>query len=304
MMEERSVRTYVHHWVLASRPVTLSASVVPVLIGTALAAHIVRINGFLFAVTFVGAVAIQIGTNLVDECIDHRRGGAHKFPAPHKVIQRGFLSERAVLIGALLCFSGATCIGLYIVSQAGWPILVVGVLSLLAGYLYSGGPYPLGNWALGELTVLLFMGPTIVTASFYVQTQVLTWPVFWTSVPVGLLVTAILQMNNLRDLEEDRAEGKHTLTTIFGAALGRWMYATLVVGSYVTIVGSVLGGSVPKFALVALASVPWALVLLHQLWEASERPRFNTILISTAKLHMGTGLLMAFGIFIQALLDS
>ena len=304
LMEERSVRTDLRHWVMASRPVTLSASAVPVLIGTAMAAHTVRINGLLFALTFVGAVVIQVATNLADEYTDHRRGGAHKFPAPHKVIQRGLLSERAVLLGVLLCFSVASGMGLYIVSQVGWPILVVGVLSLLAGYLYSSGPLPLGNWALGELTVLLFMGPLIVMASFYVQVQELTWPLFWASVPIGLLVTAILQTNNLRDVEEDRAEGKHTLTTILGMTLGRWMYAALVLGAYVALVGIVLGGAVPQLALVALASAPWALLLLRRLWKALERPGFNAILIGTAKLHMGTGLLMALGISIQALLDS
>ncbi len=299
-MQLNSLRSDARSWVLAARPVTLSASAVPVLLGTALAAMAVDINWLLFSLAFTGAVIIQVGTNLADEYMDHRSSRASaKFPAPHKVIQRGLLSERAVLLGTALCFALGAGLGLYIVSQVGCPILVAGVFSLLAGYLYSGGPFPLGKWGLGEVTVFVFMGPLIVMASYYVQVQELTWHLFWASVPIGFLVTSILQCNNLRDLEEDHAEGKHTLVTIFGPRPGRWTYAALLLGAYVALAINVGTRMMPLLALIAMASLPWALVWVRRLWAAKARPDFNRVLVGTAKLHMVAGLLMALGVSLE-----
>ncbi len=301
-MQLNSLRQDARSWVMAVRPVTLSASAVPVLLGTALAAVAVDINWLLFGLAFTGALIIQVGTNLADEYVDHRSSRASaKFPAPHKVIQRGLLSERAVLLGTALCFALSAGIGLYIVSQVGWPILVAGIFSLLAGYLYSSGPFPLGKWGLGEITVFLFMGPLIVMASYYVQVQELTWRLFWASVPIGLLVTAILQGNNLRDIDEDRAEGKHTLVTIFGASPGRWTYAALLLGAYVALAINVGTGVMPPLALIAMASLPWALMGVRRLWAAKARPDFNRVLVGTAKLHLAAGLLMALGVALKAI---
>ncbi len=275
------------------------------LLGTSLAAVVVEINWLLFSLAFTGAVTIQVGTNLADEYTDHHSGKASaKFPAPHKVIQRSMLSERAVLLGTALCFAVSAGIGLYIVSRVGWPILVAGIFSLLAGYLYSSGPFPLGKWGLGEITVFLFMGPLIVMASYYVQVQDLTWGVFWASVPIGLLVTAILQANNLRDVEEDRAAGKYTFATIFGSSPGRWTYAALLVGAYMALAINVGTGVMPSLALVAMASLPWALFWVHRLWEAKARPDFSRVLEGTAKLHMGAGLLMALGVSMKVAISA
>lgn len=304
-MKPRSLRNDLHSWLLASRPITLSASAVPVLLGTALASLAVHVNWLLFSLAFTGAVLIQVGTNLADEYTDHRRGaGGVKFPAPHKVIQLGLLSERAVLRGAILCFAISSGMGLYIVSQVGWPILVAGVLSLLAGYLYSSGPLPLGKWGLGELTVFLFMGPLIVMASSYVQVRELTWPLFWASVPIGMLVTAILQCNNLRDLDEDRVEEKHTLVTLLGAPVGRWTYVALLLGAYVALGINVVTGVMPWPALIALGSLPWALLWTRRLWAARARPALNGVLVGTAKLHLGAGLLMALGVSLHTALGT
>lgn len=295
-----SLRNDLRVWVLAARPVTLTASLVPVLLGTALVAEAVEIDWLLFTLAVLGAGAIQVGTNLADEYVDHRGSRASaKFPAPHKVIQRGLLSERAVLLGTALCFAAGAGMGLYIVSRAGWPILVAGIFSLLAGYLYSSGPFPLGKWGLGEVTVFVFMGPLIVMASYYVQVQELTWRLFWASVPIGLLVAAILQGNNLRDLDEDRAEGKHTLVTMFGARPGRWTYAALLVGAYVALAVNIGTRVMPPSSLIAMASLPWALLWVRRLWAAKARPDFNRVLVGTAKLHLVAGLLMALGVSLQ-----
>jgi 1,4-dihydroxy-2-naphthoate octaprenyltransferase len=303
-MQTRTLGGYVDTWLMAARPVTLSAAAVPVLVGTALAAETGTINWTLFALAFIGAVLIQVGTNLADEYIDHRRsGGAVKYLAPHKVIERGLLSEQSVLVGTAVSFGLSVGIGLYIVSQVGWPILVVGVLSMMAGYLHSSGPFPLGSWALGELTVFIFMGPLIVMASYYVQLQEVTWATFWASVPVALLVTAILQANNLRDVEEDRREGKYTLVTVFGSAAGRWTYAALLLGVYLALLVNAVTGVVPWLALVSLASLPWALLLVRRLWAAETRLAFNGALVGTARLHLYAGGLTALGITLHTMLN-
>lgn len=289
---------------LAARPATLTASATPVLLGSILAAQAVRLDWVLFVLSLAGAVLIQVGTNLADEYTDHRKSGSSgKFPAPHKVIQRGLLSEQAVLVGLVVCFALSTGIGLFIVSQVGWPILVVGVVSLLVGYVYSSGPFPLGNWALGEVIVFTFMGPVIVMASYYVQIPELTWPLFWASVPVGLLVVAILQVNNLRDIDEDRVEGKYTLASIFGRRRAQWMYTALVLGAYLTLVSGVVMGVLPTLALMGLVSLPWALVYIRRLLLATERQMFNRILLGTAGLHMWTVLFMSLGLALEVLVE-
>ena len=181
----------VRAWFWAVRPFSLGASAVPVSVGSALAAPNMAALGesldwLLFAFALMGSVLIQVGTNLTDEYTDHRSGGVSaKYSAPHKVIQRGLLSERAVLLGIIATFGGGAALGLYIVSQVGWPILAVGAASVLAAYLYSAGPYPLGKLGLGEATVFLFMGPVMVMAAYYVQTGELSWAALWISLPVA-----------------------------------------------------------------------------------------------------------------------
>ena len=196
-------------WFWAARPFSLSASVAPVLVGSALAATAEALDWVLFALALTGSVAIQIGTNLTDEYSDHRKhGGTGKFLAPHKVIQRGLLSERAVALGMAAAFGYGIVAGLAIVAQVGWPILAVGLASVAAAYLYAGGPKPLGTLGLGEPVVFFFMGPLMVMASYYVQQESLTWASFYVSLPVAFIVTAILHVNNLRDVPEDPSGGQ------------------------------------------------------------------------------------------------
>ncbi|MFQ5872395.1 MAG: 1,4-dihydroxy-2-naphthoate octaprenyltransferase [Dehalococcoidia bacterium] len=294
---ENSVVSYSRAWFWASRPFSLSAAVVPVLVGSALAADEVRLDWLLFSFALAGSIAIQIGTNLTDEYVDHRRGGeGTKYPAPHKVIQRGLLSGTEVLVGCIVAFGAGVGMGLYIVSQVGWPILAVGMGSVVVAVLYSAGPRPIGDIGLGEITVFFFMGPLMVLASYYVQTKNLSWHVFWASMPVAFLVTAILQCNNLRDAEEDRRSGKRTLVTMLGVGFGRWGYVGLLAASYVSLVVAAAVDVLPLAALVGLGSLPWALVLVSRVWKARERREMSLALVNTAKLHARAGLLMAAGL--------
>ncbi|MYB84123.1 MAG: 1,4-dihydroxy-2-naphthoate octaprenyltransferase [Chloroflexi bacterium] len=289
-------------WFWATRPFSLSASVAPVLVGTALAATVGALDWLLFALALTGSVAIQIGTNLTDEYSDHRKsGGEGKFLAPHKVIQRGLLSERAVALGMGAAFGYGVVAGLIIVAHVGWPILAVGVASVAAAYLYAGGPKPLGTLGLGEPVVFVFMGQVMVMASYYVQQEALTWASFYVSLPVAFIVTAILVVNNIRDVEEDREAGKRSLATAAGTRVAMWIYAALLAGAYLSIAGAALGGAVSLWALLGLAPLPWAVGAARALFAAEERPAMNRLLVRSGKLHGWTGLALAAGLFVSSL---
>ena len=300
-----SVSSPARAWFWASRPFSLGASAVPVLVGTALAASEVGLDWLLFSFALVGSVLIQVGTNLTDEYVDHRSAmGPAKYPAPHKVLHRGLLSERAVLLGTIATFGVGIALGLYIVSQVGWPILAVGLASVAAAYFYSAGPYPLGKLGLGEITVFFLMGPLMVMAAYYVQVEELSWSALRVSLPVGFLVTAILHCNNLRDVEEDRQQGKRTLSALVGLELSRWLYGGLLMAAYAILVALALTGAVDRLALLGLAPLPWAVVLTLRLWRTRERSALNRSLVDTSRLHLLTGLFLAAGLAIHAALET
>ena len=290
-------------WLWATRPFSLSASIAPVLVGTALAAGVGgRTDWPLFVLVLSGSVAIQIGTNLTDEYTDHRRGGgAGKFLAPHKVIQRGLLSERAVLAGTAVAFGYGIAAGLAIVAQVGWPILAVGVASVAVAYLYAGGPRPLGALGLGEPLVFLFMGPVMVVASYYVQVQEVSATALWASLPVGCIVTAILHANNLRDAAEDRAAGKRSIAALIGLTPSRWVYAGLVGTAFAIIAALGATGTPSPWTLLGLLPLPFAYRAARDLFRADDRPAMNRMLVRSAKLHGWTGLSLAGGLAAAAL---
>jgi 1,4-dihydroxy-2-naphthoate polyprenyltransferase len=288
-------------WFWATRPFSLSASVAPVLVGSAHAASSATFDWLLFAVALTASIAIQIGTNLTDEYSDHRRhGGEGKLLAPHKVIQRGLLSERAVLVGIIAVFGYGIAGGLFIVSQTSWPILAIGVVSVAAAYLYAGGPFPLGNYGLGEPVVFLFMGPIMVMGAFYVQTQEIVWSAFIVSLPVAFIVTAILHCNNLRDISEDQAVGKKSIAAAIGVRASNWAYAGLMAGAYAAIVAAVATDVVSLWALVGLAPAPLAYDAVRKLFVAEDRPAMNRIMVRSAKVHGWTGVTLAAGLTIAS----
>ena len=205
-------------WLLAARPATLPAAVVPVLVGTAAALHGgVQLQIGPFVAALVAALLIQIGTNFANDVFDFHKGAdtAERL-GPPRVTQSGLVPPEQVLIATFVTFGLAALVGVYLVLVGGWPILVVGVLSILAGLAYTGGPWPLGYHSLGDLFVFIFFGVVAVVGSAYLQTLTITPLAVWASFPVGLLVTAILVVNNLRDIDTDRQVGKKTLAVRLG----------------------------------------------------------------------------------------
>ncbi len=281
-------------WWRAVRPFSFTASVTPVLVGSAAAASIGRFHLGLFLVTLVAAVAIHAATNLVNDYYDHLRGvDTATSLGPSGVIQKGLLRPRTVLVGALVLFVVGSVLGLGLVAVAGWPILVIGLLSVLAGYAYTGGPLPLGYLGLGDFVVLVFMGPVIVLGAYFVQARTLSAAAVWAALPMAALVTAILVVNNLRDREDDRRHGKRTLATMLGPAGTRAEYGLLLLGAYTSILVGVLFRVLPGLALMAAFTLPQAVSAWRIVRDETDPVALTAGgLRGTARLHQWVGLVL------------
>ncbi|HYX90253.1 MAG TPA: 1,4-dihydroxy-2-naphthoate polyprenyltransferase, partial [Myxococcaceae bacterium] len=199
-------------WILAARPKTLAAAVMPVCVGTALAYGSGKGRAGPALAALAGALLIQIGTNLANDFFDFKKGadtGARL--GPTRVTQAGLIAPEAVFTAAMLAFGAAVAVGLYLTWVAGWPILVIGLLSVASGYAYTGGPYPLGYHGLGDAFVFVFFGLVAVAGTYYAHALALTPLAVAAGVPLGALSTGLLAVNNLRDVETDARAGKRTL---------------------------------------------------------------------------------------------
>ena len=286
-------------WYRAIRPFSLSAALVPVLVGSTLATQYEALNWWLFFLVLLGSVLVQCGTNLTDEYADHHpgKGAEHKVQAPYKVISQGLLTTGAVRRGAMTCFGLAALIGVYLVSRTSWPLALVCLASVGVPYGYSAGPLPLGHIGLGEPLVFVFMGPVMVLGSFYVQVQRLSWGALWLSVQVGCLVTAILVANNLRDAEEDRHSGKQTLVALWGQRPVIWLFCLLVLVAFGMLPVLALSGVVPWVGLLPFVLVlPQSWTLICLIWRGTERIVLHQALRSTAQLHLRFGLLLTLAV--------
>jgi 1,4-dihydroxy-2-naphthoate octaprenyltransferase len=251
-------------WLLAARPKTLSAAVAPVLVGTALA-HGGRlpINWFMFACALLGAIFIQIGTNLVNDAIDFKRGAdTHERLGPVRVTQAGLLSANAVLGGAYVCFGLAAICGVPLILRGGWPIVVIGIASILAAYAYTGGPYPLAYHGLGELFVMIFFGIVAVEGSYYVQQLQFSFVVLFGGLACGALAVVLLAINNLRDLESDRTNRKMTLAARFGERFATGEIEWMALFAYLCAI--VLAYLHDWHLLTTLVSMPLAIVVVQK----------------------------------------
>src|SRR5712692_4327255 len=223
-------------WYLAARPATLPAAVVPVLVGGALAISDRHFHPVVLLATLLGSLLIQIGTNFANDYFDFRKGAdTVDRLGPTRVTQGGLVSPRQVLVATCITFGLALLVGLYLVSIGGWPILVIGLLCLLAGLTYTGGPWPFGYHGLGDLVCFIFFGVLAVLGTAYQHRLEITPLDDWASIPVGCLVTAILIVNNLRDIDTDRQTGKMTLAVRLGRRGTRLEYAASVTIAYLVV---------------------------------------------------------------------
>jgi 1,4-dihydroxy-2-naphthoate octaprenyltransferase len=288
-----------HIWLMAARPRTLPAAVAPVLVGTALAATEGTFKVPTFVAAMLGAVFIQIGTNLSNDYSDARRGAdTEDRLGPVRVTAGGLVPPRQVLVATYVAFALAVLAGAYLIATAGWELLLIGVASILAGVLYTGGPRPYGYEGLGEVFVFLFFGLVAVTGSYFAQVERLTWEAFVLAVPVGLLAAAILVVNNVRDLETDRRAGKRTLAVRLGRERARTVYAVMVYAAFLCAPLPWLLGSDELAAWLALplVIVPVAVPVVRTVRRRTDGPSLNGALAKTGLLQLGFCSLLSAGI--------
>jgi 1,4-dihydroxy-2-naphthoate octaprenyltransferase len=286
--------------VLASRPATLPAAAVPVVVGAAAAvAQGAAFNPLVFVATVVAALLIQVGTNFANDYSDFHRGADHQGRlGPLRVTQSGLISQGAVRRGIVIAFGLALLPGAWLASVGGWPIVIIGVISIAAGLAYTGGPWPLGYHGLGDVFVFIFFGIIAVTGTAYLQLGAWSGFALVVAVPIGLLVTNILVVNNLRDLSTDRAAGKRTLAVHLGERGARLQYALLTALAYLVPTILAFGGGQRRWMLLPWLSAPLAIVLVRRILGGLAGRALNPVLERTGQLLLVYGLLLATGLLL------
>jgi 1,4-dihydroxy-2-naphthoate octaprenyltransferase len=284
-------------WVMAARLRTLPAAIAPVLVGTSLALGAGRFDGLAFACALLGALFIQVGTNLSNDYSDARRGAdTEDRLGPVRVTAGGLVPPRTVLIATAVSFGLAVACGIYLVVEAGPLLLAIGGASILAGVLYTGGPRPYGYEGLGEVFVFLFFGIVAVSGSYFVQIPHLVWEAFALAVPVGLLASAILVVNNVRDVDTDRRAGKRTLAVRLGRKRTRVMYVAMIAGAFLTAQIPWIVGRLSAWLLLVLLAVPLAIPLIRTVRTRTDGPALNRALAETGRLQLAFCVLLSAGV--------
>ena len=287
-------------WLMAARPRTLPAAIAPVLVGTAAAVEWVgdlpRVGAFIAAL--VGSVFIQIGTNLANDYSDAKRGAdtADRL-GPVRVTSAGLVAPQRVLTATWIAFAIAVACGIYLATVAGAVILVIGAFSIAAGVLYTGGPRPYGYAGLGEVFVFLFFGLVAVNGSYYVQVEKLDALPLGLSIAVGFLATAILVVNNVRDIDTDRRAGKTTLAVRMGRQNAVVLYRLLILGAYLVLPISLIGADASPWPLIGLASLPLAVPPLRTMSNRTGAA-LNAALAGTGALLGAFSLLVSAGLLL------
>lgn len=289
---------------MAARPRTLPAALAPVLVGSAAAWAAFAdpsedFRWLAFVAALGGAILIQIGTNLANDYSDAKRGAdTVDRLGPVRVTAAGLAAPRRVLRATWAAFGGAVLCGVYLTAVAGPLILLVGVLSITAGVLYTGGPKPYGYEGLGEVFVFVFFGLVAVNGSYFVQLERLDWIPLLLSIPVGLLSAAILVVNNVRDIDTDRRAGKRTLAVRIGRQRTRTLFIGLLAFAYLLLVATVVLSGASAWALLGLLSLPIASAPINAVLQRTDGPALNGALAGTGALLGAFSLLVSIGLLL------
>ncbi|MFH5884753.1 1,4-dihydroxy-2-naphthoate polyprenyltransferase [Halalkalibaculum sp. DA3122] len=286
-------------WIAAARPQTLAAAFVPVFVGVALALNDRVFDALPSMVALVCALLIQVGTNFANDYFDFKKGADTDTRIGfERATASGLVSARQMLFATVITMGLAFLLGLYLVWHAGWIILLIGVLSLICGVLYTGGPFPLGYNGLGDIFVFIFFGIVAVMGTYYVNA--LQWSVssFWASLAVGALSTNILVVNNLRDIEQDRPAGKNTIGVLFGENALRFEYLFMLLISLAIPPHFFFRLEYGWPAFLPYLTIPAALLLLKQIWTETDKRKLNDTLERTAQFMTIFGLLFGIGIIL------
>ncbi|WP_346765518.1 1,4-dihydroxy-2-naphthoate polyprenyltransferase [Thioalkalivibrio sp. XN8] len=297
-MSTATPRLLLQHWLSASRPRTLWVAVVPVLVGTALAAADTgQVAWGVFAVTVLAALLIQVGTNLHNDVADFERGADDPGTrlGPRRATAEGWLPPTAVKRAAVAAFAGAGALGLWLAWIGGWPILAIGVASIVCAWGYSGGARPIAYSSLGEMFVWLFFGLAAVAGSHYLQAGRFDGTALLAGALLGMPAAAVLVVNNYRDRENDARAGRRTVAVVYGARASRLEYATLMTLPFAAL--PVLAWLQRPGWLWPLLVLPWAALLVRRFVTEPVGPAFNTLLGDTARLQFIYGLLLCVGVY-------
>jgi 1,4-dihydroxy-2-naphthoate polyprenyltransferase len=287
-------------WVMAARLRTLPAAVAPVLVGTSLAGYEGAFHPLRLVAALIGAIFIQVGTNLSNDYSDARRGAdAEDRLGPVRVTAGGLVPPSRVLIATYISFAVAVLAGVYLIVVAGWQLLLVGGASILAGVLYTGGPRPYGYEGMGEVFVFLFFGLVAVAGSYFVQTRHLEWEAFALAVPVGLIAAGILVVNNVRDIDSDRRARKRTLAVRMGRARTRSLFAAIIYLAYVLAPVTWIFGPLRAWVLLPWLTIPLAAATVRVVRTRVDGPSLNRALAQTGMLQLAFCALLSAGLLLS-----
>ncbi len=285
-------------WILATRPKTLPAAAGPVLVGSALAFSDGLFTLLPALAAMLGALLLQIGSNFANDYFDFFKGvDTDERLGPTRVTATGLITPAELRWGMVIVFGLSALVGLYLIFVGGWPILAIGVAAIVAAIAYTGGPFPFGYHGLGEFFVFIFFGLVAVAGTYYVQALTVTWTAVLASVPVGALVTNILVVNNLRDIDTDASAGKRTLAVILGRNGTRVEYVALLTVAYAVPLGLVVSGQFSFWTLLPWLTLPLAVRLVRPIYGEQGRA-LNATLAGTARLSLLFSLLFAVGILL------
>lgn len=286
---------------MAGRPKTLTAAIVPVMAATALVVayqrplEAVPWRWWISALAIAAAICIQIGTNLINDAIDFKKGAdTEKRIGPKRVTQSGLMSAKSVMALGLGFFAMATLCGIPLVFEGGWPICAVGLFSLFFGYAYTGGPFPLAYRGWGDVFVILFFGLIAVEGVLWLHLHELTWPGFVLGLQIGMHATVLIAINNLRDRETDVLVNKRTLPVRFGVQFARWEIAVMALGPFVLQACWWFWGK-PQMAVLGFLPLPLAVGLVKKVFTTEPGPAYNRFLGMAAGLHFLFGLIVTIG---------
>jgi 1,4-dihydroxy-2-naphthoate octaprenyltransferase len=287
-------------WVKASRPKTLPAALAPVAVGTCLAAGPAgTFKPLVLIATIIGALFIQIGTNLSNDYEDARRGAdTEDRLGPVRVTAGGLVPPKYVLYATWIAFGIAALAGVYLVIEAGWELILIGAASIIAGVLYTGGPRPYGYVGLGEVFVFLFFGVVAVTGSYFVQTTVFAWEAVAVSIPVGLLACSLLMVNNIRDIDTDRRAGKKTLAVRLGRETMRTVFSATILLAFVLVPIVWLATGLTAWMNLALLALPLWPPLARTVRERTDGAALNKALGESARLELVFCVLLSIGLLL------
>ncbi|MEZ5357887.1 MAG: 1,4-dihydroxy-2-naphthoate polyprenyltransferase [Candidatus Zixiibacteriota bacterium] len=283
-------------WFLAARPKTLPAGIVPVLVAGAMAYGAGGFDLWPFLAALFGSITIQIGTNFANDLFDFKKNtDTAERIGPMRVTQAGLVSPRQIAWATAITFGLAFAAGIYLVYIGGWPIVIIGLSSILCGVLYTAGPYALGYLGLGDLFVFVFYGPVALAGTYYVQTLTAPNEIIVAGIPFGMISVAILVVNNLRDVDTDSKAGKNTLAVRFGRTFARAEYLTMILGAGLLPLVLSLAGWYGTYMSLPVLFILFAFGTLKTVFQSTDGAKLNSMLAATGRLLIIYGLLFSVG---------